>query len=339
MMRRTGGLAASVSGPPGRIEDMRWIPGGEFLMGSDDFYPEESPVRRVHVDGFWIDPHPVTNARFARFVDETGYVTVAERELDPAQYPSALPELLVPGSLVFHGAAGPVPLDDPGRWWSYVARAQWRQPLGPESSLEGLEQHPVVHVAYEDAAAYASWSGAALPTEAEWEYAARGGLAGAPFTWGDTDQQETRSLANTWQGRFPWQNTLVDGWLRTSPVGTFPENDYGLFDMAGNVWEWTSDWYVPHHAAVRACCAPHNQREQSFDPRQPDVRIPRKVLKGGSHLCAPSYCLRYRPAARSPEMIDTATSHIGMRCVVRAGPGKPSPGAGETDCVTPRAAA
>jgi sulfatase modifying factor 1 len=303
--------------------DMVWISGGEFLMGSEDFYPEEAPVHRVRVDGFWVDRHPVTNAQYAAFVSETGYQTLAERPLDPADYPGAQEELLVPGSLVFHGTPGPVPLNDPSRWWSYVPGAQWRQPLGPGSHIDDLEDHPVVQVAYEDAGAYADWAGASLPTEAEWEYAARGGLEGAVFTWGDEDVQQTEPMANTWQGGFPWQNTLLDGWLRTSPVGSFPANGYGLDDMAGNVWEWTADWFVPRHAAdpVKACCTPENPRggqlEHSLDPAQPEIRIPRKVLKGGSHLCSPSYCLRYRPAARSPEMIDTATSHIGFRCVVR----------------------
>ena len=243
-------------------EDMVWIPGGEFLMGSEDFYPEEAPVHRVRVDGFWIDRHPVTNAQYAIFVAETGYQTVAERPLDPADYPGAREDLLVPGSLVFHGTPGPVPLDDPSHWWAYVPGAYWREPLGPGSDISGLADHPVVQVAYEDAAAYADWAGAYLPAEAEWEYAARGGLEGAIFTWGDEDVQETEPMANTWQGGFPWQNTLLDGWLRTSPVGSFPPNGYGLADMAGNVWEWTADWFVPRHAAgpVKACCVPENPR-------------------------------------------------------------------------------
>jgi formylglycine-generating enzyme len=309
-------------------EDMEWIPGGEFRMGSEKFYPEEAPVHRVQVDGFWIDRHPVTNAQYASFVSETGYETVAERPLDPADYPGVQEELLVPGSLVFQGTSGPVPLDDPRHWWSYVPGAQWRQPLGAGSDAEALGDHPVVQVAYEDAEAYAGWASAYMPTEAEWEYAARGGLEDAIFTWGDEDPQETRPMANTWQGGFPWQNSLLDGWLRTSPVGAFPANGYGLVDMAGNVWEWTMDWYLRRHAAdpVKACCTPENPRggrpEESIDPAQPDIHIPRKVVKGGSHLCSPSYCLRYRPAARSPEMIDTATSHIGFRCVVRPAPAR-----------------
>ncbi len=298
------------------------LPGGEFLMGSDRHYPEEAPAHRVRVDGFSIDRHPVTNAQFAAFVAATGYETVAERPLDPADYPGAPAEALVPGSLVFQGTPGPVPLNNPANWWAYVPGASWREPLGPGSGTDELAEHPVVQVTYEDAEAYADWAGASLPTEAEWEYAARGGLEGAAFTWGDEDVQDTSPVANTWQGSFPWQNSLLDGWLRTSPVGSFPANGYGLADMAGNVWEWTTDWYAQKHdAPAKPCCAPTNPRggarEGSFDPAQPEIAIPRKVLKGGSHLCSPSYCLRYRPAARSPEMIDTATSHIGFRCVVR----------------------
>jgi sulfatase modifying factor 1 len=286
-------------------EVMQWIAGGEFLMGSDRFYPEEAPAHRVGVDGFWIDVHPVTNAQFAHFVAATGYVTVAERPLDPAAYPDVDPELLIPGAVVFRPTPGRVPLDDVRRWWTYAPGAHWRHPLGPDSDLAGLDEHPVVQVAYEDAEAYAAWIGGSLPSEAEWEFAARGGLDGAAFTWGDDDVQATAPQANTWQGEFPWQNELTDGWLRTSPVGSFAPNGYGLTDMAGNVWEWTTDAYTATHAA-RPCCS-----------MAPQGDIPLKVLKGGSHLCAPSYCLRYRPAARSPQAIDTGTSHIGLRCVKR----------------------
>jgi formylglycine-generating enzyme required for sulfatase activity len=289
----------------GSDRPMRRIAAGAFRMGSDRFYPEEAPVHVAHVGGFWIDVHPVTNAQFAEFVAATAYETVAERPLEATAYPGAAPELLVPGGVVFTPTAGPVPLDDVRRWWAYVPGAQWRHPLGPGSDLDGVDDHPVVQVAYEDAEAYASWAGAALPTEAEWERAARGGLDAAAFTWGDHDPQANRPLANTWQGEFPWRNELTDGWLRTSPVGSFPPNGFGLVDMAGNVWEWTCDAYTATHAP-RACCSP---------PPQGD--IPLKVLKGGSHLCAPSYCLRYRPAARSPQAIDTGASHIGFRCVVR----------------------
>jgi formylglycine-generating enzyme len=304
-------------------EGMRWIPGGAFRMGSEDFYREERPVHEVTVDGFWIDVHQVTNAEFRRFVRETHHVTVAERPLDPAQYPDADPDLLVPGSLVFHETAGPVDLRDHRNWWAYVPGASWRQPGGPGTSLSGRLDHPVVHVAWEDVEAYATWAGRELPTEAEWEYAARGGLDGAAFTWGDEHVPAGGPMANTWQGQFPWQNLLADGFAGTSPVGSFPANGYGLHDMAGNVWEWTSDWYTPRHpdAAAGPCCVPSNPRvsspERSYAVSQPGEHIPRRVLKGGSHLCAPNYCLRYRPAARQGQMIDTSMAHIGFRLVVR----------------------
>jgi formylglycine-generating enzyme required for sulfatase activity/uncharacterized membrane protein YkvA (DUF1232 family) len=305
--------------------DMVWIPGGTFLMGSDDFYPEEGPVHEVAVDGFWMDRHVVSNELFARFVEATGYVTVAERPLNPEDYPGAPAENLVPGALVFHRSRGPVDLTDYTNWWTWTPGTSWRHPTGPQSSIDGILQHPVVHVAYEDAEAYAQWARKDLPTEAEWERAARGGLEGKKFTWGDEHFPGGNAMANSWQGEFPWQNLLVDGFEGTSPVGSFPANGYGLFDMAGNVWEWTSDWYVHQHAneVMPACCGPAvNPRiqsaQKSYDPRQPTIRIPRRVVKGGSHLCAPNYCLRYRPAARQPQMIDTGMSHIGFRCIMRA---------------------
>ncbi len=305
--------------------DMLWIPGGTFRMGSEDFYPEEGPVHEVSIDGFWMDRHIVTNEQFARFVAATGYVTVAERNPNPADYPGAPPENLVPGALVFHTTQGPVDLKDYTNWWAWTPGTNWRRPQGPQSSIDGIEHHPVVHVAYEDAEAYARWAGKELPTEAEWERAARGGLEDKKFTWGDEHFPGGKAMANSWQGEFPWQNLLLDGFAGTSPVGSFPPNAFGLFDMAGNVWEWTSDWYVHHHAneIAQACCGPAvNPRiasqAKSYDPRQPTIRIPRKVVKGGSHLCAPNYCLRYRPAARQPQMIDTGMSHIGFRCIMRA---------------------
>ena len=297
------------------------IAGGEFLMGSNDAYPEERPARRVRIESFAIDRYPVTNAQYARFVDETGYVTVAERPIDPALYPGAIPELCVPGSLVFTPTDGPVDLRDWSQWWRWTPGACWRRPLGPESSIGALMDHPVVHVALEDTEAYAQWAHKTLPSEAQWEFAARGGLDGAMFTWGDEMVPEGRVMANTWQGEFPWQNLLLDGYERTSPVGSFPANGYGLYDMAGNVWEWTSDWYSPTPSAPQTspCCAAPPARaariEESYDPRQPAIKIPRKVVKGGSHLCAPNYCLRFRPAARSPQMVETAMSHLGFRCV------------------------
>jgi formylglycine-generating enzyme required for sulfatase activity len=234
--------------------------------------------------------------------------------------------MLYAGSLVFVKPPGPVDRSQIGNWWQFMRGADWRHPRGPSSSLEGLQQHPVVHVCYSDAQAYARWAGKELPTEAEWEFAARGGLEGATYAWGEEFMPEGRLMANTWQGEFPWQNRVEDGYEGTSPVGVFPPNGYGLYDVAGNVWEWTTDWYYPSHPkeALKSCCTPRNPRggaeTDSYDPAQPEIRIPRKVIKGGSHLCAPNYCRRYRPAARFPEPIDTSACHLGFRCIVRAGP-------------------
>jgi sulfatase modifying factor 1 len=305
------------------VEGMRHLTGGTFTMGSDLFYPEERPRRRVRLDPFWIDETPVTNLQFARFVVETGHKTLAEFAPDPAEYPGMLPRLAQPGSVVFQRTRGPVDLNDHNQWWQFRPGACWRRPLGERSSAKALDDHPVVHVAYRDAEAYAAWAGKGLPTEAEWEYAARGGLEDAEYAWGNELAPQGRMLANYWQGEFPWVNRLLDGYERTSPVRTYPANGYGLYDMIGNVWEWTSDWYsVPTSAAPEAggCCALANPRVT--DPAGSldlgaTVRIPRKVLKGGSHLCAKNYCQRYRPAARSPQMIETSTSHIGFRCIVR----------------------
>ena len=307
--------------PPG--PDLTWVPGGTFLMGSDGHYPEEAPAHRVAVEGFGIDRTPVTNADFAHFVDQTGYVTSAERAPDPADYPAALPELLVPASTVFVAPDGPVDLSDQYRWWAYVPGADWRHPRGPDSSIDGLDDHPVVHVAWEDVEAYARWAGTELPTEAEWEAAARGGLDGAEYAWGGDFTPGGEHLANTWQGAFPHVNDLEDGFEWTSPVGSFPANGYGLADMTGNVWEWTSDWFLDHGRLEHTCCTVESPRggllEESYDPNELALgsRIPRKVMKGGSHLCAPNYCRRYRPAARMPQPVDTSTSHLGFRCVVR----------------------
>jgi sulfatase modifying factor 1 len=304
-------------------KDMTWIPGGSFSMGSEDFYPEERPAHAVAVDGFWMDEHPVTAAEFRRFVRETGYVTFCERPLDAADYPDADPELLVPGSLVFRKSAAPVDLNDVRNWWEYVPGAFWKRPEGPGSTINGRDRHPAVHISYEDAEAYAAWAGKELPTEAEWELAARGGLEGKVFAWGDEHFPDGKAMANTWQGEFPWQNLKLDGYERTSPVGSFPPNGFGLYDICGNVWEWTSDWFRPSHpdAVESPCCAPRNPRVTSADGSYalgvPGEHIPRKVIKGGSHLCAPNYCLRYRPAARQGEAIDTSTGHIGFRCVIR----------------------
>ena len=303
--------------------NMLFIPGGVFRMGSDHHYPEEAPSHLVEVDGFWIDLTPVTNREFRKFVNATGYVTFAEIAPDAKDYPGALPHMLKAGSLVFTPPKSAVDLNDWSQWWTFKFGADWRRPYGPRSSISGLDDHPVVHVAYRDAEAYAAWAGKALPTEAEWEAAARGGLDGAEYAWGDEFTPGGKHMANTWQGAFPHENTKADGWARTSPVGTFPANGYGLFDMIGNVWEWTTDFWSSRHPAdaAKPCCAPKNPRggreEESYDPCQPQIRIPRKVLKGGSHLCAPNYCRRYRPAARHAEPVDTSTSHVGFRCVVR----------------------
>jgi formylglycine-generating enzyme required for sulfatase activity len=296
--------------------NMLWIPSGSFTMGSNDHYPEERPARKVSVSGFWMDVYPVTNRDFARFVDATGWVTSAEIAPNAADYPGALPEQLVPASLVFTPTDGPVDLRDVSNWWRYIPGADWRHPYGPETTLDGLMNHPVIHVAWRDVTAYAEWAGAELPREAEWEFAARGGLEGAVFAWGDEFQPAGAHMANVWQGNFPYHNATSDGWTRTSPVGAFRANGYGLYDMIGNVWEWTADWWSTAATRGGTCCAVIDPRHASIDPRDA-CAIPRKVLKGGSHLCAPNYCQRYRPAARHAHAIDTSTSHIGFRCVVR----------------------
>ena len=305
-------------------DDMIRIPGGTFRMGSDHHYVEEAPSHRVTVDGFWIDATPVTNAQFRAFVEATDYVTFAEIPPDPKDYPGALPHMLRAGSLIFNPPLRAVEnLRDWSRWWKFQFGATWRKPYGPGTSIKGLDDHPVVHIAYRDAEAYAAWAGKSLPTEAEWEFAARGGLVDAEFAWGDELTPDGRHMANTWQGEFPHENTKEDGFARTSPVRAFPANGYGVHDMIGNVWEWTTDFWTTRHPAdaPKACCVPMNPRggpeADSYDPCQPAIRIPRKVLKGGSHLCAPSYCKRYRPAARHAEPIDTSTSHVGFRCVIR----------------------
>ena len=310
--------------PPG----MRVIPGGSFQMGSDRFYPEEGPMRQVRVDSFWMDETPVTNAEFRAFVNATGYVTLAEIAPHPKDYPGMLTELAHAGSLVFRKTAGPVDLRDVSQWWSFELGANWRHPWGPASSIEDLADHPVVHIAWKDAQAYAKWAGKALPTEAEWEFAARGGAEGLDYAWGHELAPEGKMLANYWQGVFPYRNDLTDGWERTSPVRTYSPNEYGLYDMIGNVWEWTSDWWSLPAGRVKkpdtekkSCCVPSNPRggtlRESFDPDMPSVTIGRKVLKGGSHLCSENYCQRYRPAARHAQMVDSSTSHIGFRCVLR----------------------
>ena len=295
------------------------VPGGTFRMGSDRHYPEEAPVHRVTVDPFRIDATPVTNAQFRRFVQETGYVTWAEIDPDPKDYPGAKPGMLKAGGLVFTPPRKTVDLRDWSQWWTFTFGANWRRPYGKGSHIGGLDDHPVVQIAYKDAEAYARWAGKELPTEAEWEFAARGGRDDAEFAWGDEFTPDGKHMANTWQGNFPIENEKADGWARTSPVTAFPANGYGLHDMIGNVWEWTTDWYAPGHQDKSACCAGARRsdaRERSFDPSV-QLPIPRKVMKGGSFLCASNYCRRYRPAARMAQAIDTSTCHLGFRCVVR----------------------
>ena len=294
---------------------MRRLPAGRFAMGSDHFYADERPVRTVDVGGFWIDETPVTNAQFARFVAATGHMTFAEIAPDVADYPGMDPALAKPGSIVFVPPAHPVDVADGAVWWRFVPGADWRHPLGPQSDLAGRERHPVVHIGYSDALAYAQWAGKALPTEAEWEYAARGGLDGCAFAWGDELHPGGRRMAKTWEGVFPHRNDAPPGLERTSPVKAFPRNGHGLYDMIGNVWEWTADRYdAPPGGAEEAprCCG------GARDMASP---APRHVAKGGSHLCAPSYCQRYRPAARWAQPIDTTVSHMGFRCVIRTGAG------------------
>jgi formylglycine-generating enzyme required for sulfatase activity len=291
------------------------LPGGAFRMGSTSFYPEEAPIHTATVGAFAVERHPVTNAQFAAFVRDTGYLTVAEQPIDPALYPGANPADLSTGAMVFRPASGAMNLRDWRRWWAWVPGASWRHPSGPDSDVADKADHPVVQVAYPDAAAYARWAGRRLPTEAEWEYAARGG-ATTVYAWGDDEKPHGRLMANTWQGSFPYRNDSALGWVGTSPVGSFPPNEFGLVDMIGNVWEWTATEFSAHHRLdqpPKSCCTPSAPADAWPDPKIS------QTLKGGSHLCAPEYCHRYRPAARSPQSQDTATSHIGFRCVASDG--------------------
>lgn len=298
---------------------MVWIPGGEFAMGAaDPQMTDARPIHRVYVDGFWMSETEVTNAQFAAFVKATGYVTVAERVPSAADYPDVPPANLVAGSIVFTPPSGPVPLDSAYAWWQYRAGANWRHPEGPGSSIANRQSHPVVHVAYEDAEAYARWAGGRLPTEAEWEFAARGGLGGKRYVWGDEFRPDGRDMANTFQGRFPHTNTEADGFRATAPVKSFAPNGFGLYDMAGNVWEWVSDWYRPDTYVGRSPTQPVRNPKgpaahESFDPAEPG--LPKRVMKGGSFLCTDQYCTRYQPGARGKGTPDTGTNHLGFRIV------------------------
>jgi formylglycine-generating enzyme required for sulfatase activity len=306
----TGASPNHASAPRG----MAWVPPGRFLMGSDvPMFADARPVHPVEVSGFYMDRAPVTNAQFARFVKATGYVTVAERRPDPQLFPGVPADKLVPGSVVFTPPKAQVALDDVSQWWRYVPGASWRHPEGPGSSIKGRESHPVVHVCWQDAAAYAKWAGKRLPTEAEWEYAARGGLARKPYVWGDTFRPKGLAMANTFQGSFPERNTKEDGYARTSPVGAFPANGFGLYDMAGNVWQWCADWYRPDYYAASPRRDPRGPTK-SFDPSEPGV--PKKVQRGGSFLCTDQYCSRYMPGGRGKGDILTGTSNAGFRCAV-----------------------
>ena len=286
------------------MTDFVRLSGGEFLMGSDTFFPEEGPVHSASVEGFEIARHAVTNAEFAEFVEQTGYITVAERALEPRKLGANQSLPTDPGSLVFIPTNGPVDLSNWRLWWQWTPGASWRNPRGPQSNIEELSDHPVVQVSYEDANAYAAWAGARLPTEKEWEFAARGGLEAATFAWGG--EPNDGLMANTWQGSFPYDNNGARGWVYTAPVGSFPANGFGLYEMTGNTWEWTSSLWNSRHNPSKSCCP---------DPSELQLRTnsPSRVLKGGSHLCSPSYCLRYRPAARSQQTEDSATTHIGLR--------------------------
>lgn len=321
---------AAEAGPSGMV----LIPAGEFTMGSDADYalPNEKPAHRVKISAFYMDTHPVTNADFAKFVEATGYKTVAERPVDweeikkqvPPGTPKPPDEALQPGSLVFRPTTGPVPLNNMAAWWEWTTGADWRHPEGPGSDLTGRENHPVVHIAWEDAQAYAKWAGKRLPTEAEWEYAARGGLEGKRYAWGNEERTDGQWRANRWNGRFPYENTKDDGFAGTSPVGSFPANGYGLHDMGGNVWNWCSDIYHGSAHAEKtggACCDPQGPtiaveaRPLPGDPSPPDVPgALRRVMKGGSFLCSPDYCESYRPSARRGTSPDTGSSHVGFRC-------------------------
>jgi formylglycine-generating enzyme len=301
---------------PGPAPDgMVWIPGGTFWMGADDTsMADATPVHEVTVSGFWMDRTEITNRQFASFVKQTAYITVAERPTDPKEFPDAPPEKLVPGSIVFTPPVGRISLDDPLVWWRYVPGASWRHPEGPGSSIQGKDDHPVVQICWYDAVAFAQWAGKRLPTEAEWERAARGGRQRARYVWGNELRPGGKCQANIWEGHFPDENSSDDGFARTAPVATFPPNDFGLHDIAGNVWEWCSDWYRPNYdnLAQRDPTGPPS----SYDPSEPGV--PKRVQRGGSFLCSDQYCTRYLPGARGKGAPDSAASHVGFRCVLSA---------------------
>src|SRR6266446_6144585 len=325
----TSRVASQEHEPPNQPEGMVRIPSGEFTMGTDDVrsFPNERPAHRVHLERFWIDEHDVTNAEFAKFVEAAGYVTTAERKPDwnelkkelPPETPKPDESVLVAGSLVFTPTSGPVPLSDLSAWWRWVPGASWRHPEGPDSTLEGRENHPVVQVSWDDAVAYAKWAGKQLPTEAEWEFAARGGLEGRRFNWGDDVRPSGRHMANTFQGDFPYRQTADDGFSRTSPVKSFPPNGYGLYDMAGNVWQWTADWYrsdyYKHLADTVGVARNPQGPETSYDPAEPNE--PKKVHRGGSYLCTDQYCSRYIVGTRGKGEVSTGTNHLGFRCVMK----------------------
>lgn len=304
---------------------MVWIPGGEFYMGSDEGEPNETPVHQVRVKGFWMDETEVTNAQFAEFVEATGYVTQGEKSFSPEDYPNAPPEALKAGSLLFKKTDAPVPLDNHTRWWEFIPGADWRHPFGPGSSIEGKEDHPVVCISWDDAQAYAKWAGKRLPTEAEWEFAARGGLENTSYVWGDEFLPEGNHHANLWQGDFPHENTAEDGFATTSPVKSFPPNGYGLYDISGNVWEFVQDWYDPDYYIRSPEINPLGPtRDQVLDPsrriragsdaRRQLATTPHKVIRGGSYLCNDCYCKGYRPSARQISDMITSTNHTGFRC-------------------------
>ena len=292
--------------------DMAWIPAGKFTMGANDGQPDERPLHDVKLRGFWMDRYEVTNDQFAKFVEVTGYVTTAEKKPDASQFPGVPEEKLVPGSVVFTPPERVESLNDHMQWWSYLPGANWRHPEGPQSDLKGKGLHPVVHVSWFDAVEYAKWSGKRLPTEAEWEYAARGGLEQNPYPWGREAFPKSLWMMNIWQGQFPKQDTALDGFAGTAPVGSYPPNGYGLLDMAGNVWEWVSDWYRPDYYSHSAHDNPQGPAD-SEDPAEPG--LPKRVGRGGSFLCSDMYCKGYRPSARQKTSPDTGLSHTGFRCV------------------------